>query len=228
MESLTKDGVQFNMDMYIRFNADCTDDKVGELLEMLNPDQEHTISNELVYSTFIRPALGEAVRKAISPMDANDINASREEILTQIRSEFLRMMEEQEPSFVRVSEVNLSNLHFPTAMTEANTERAVQGIMRDMAVAARERVEAETQTEQMRIALARTEGQREAARIDEIGAALKRNPDYLQYMLQSMMPQIYLDAGANGNLVLTAPNPSVLVSSSGRTTSHSTSPTASP
>lgn len=212
MESLTKDGVQFNVDIYIRFSADCTDEKVEKLLAALSPDQGNVISREQIYNTYIRPALGEAVRKAISPMDANDINARRETILAEIRTVFLQMMVDQNPSYVKVDEVNLSNLDFPDVMEAANTDRAVQGIMRDRSVAERERVQAETQTEQMRIELARTEGKREAAKIDEVGAALKRNPEYLLYQLQGMMPEIYEKAGASGNMILAAPSPNVLVS----------------
>ena len=45
----------------------------------------------------------------------------------------------------------------------------------------------------------------QAARIDAIGQALARNPEYLQY-------GIYEQAGANGNMVIAAPDPTILIS----------------
>jgi hypothetical protein len=112
---------------------------------------------------------------------------------------------------VLVYEVNLSNLDFPDAMDAANTDRAVQSILRDKAIAERERVQAESETMSMRKQLAEREGEMEAARIDKVGEALRRNPDYLQFDMQSKMPEIYRLAGQNGNLVIAAPNPSIVL-----------------
>jgi hypothetical protein len=55
------------------------------------------------------------------------------------------------------------------------------------------------------------EGEIEGARIDAVGAALKRNPEFMQYDMQAKMPGIYEKAGASGNMIITAPNPTVLV-----------------
>jgi hypothetical protein len=124
-------------------------------------------------------------------------------------------MEAREKDIVNVYEVNLSNLDFPDAMDAANVERAVQGVMKDKAIAERERVTAEIETMSMRRLLAEREGEVAAVRIERIGDALARHPEYLQYDLQLKLPEIYATAGANGNLVITAPSPSVAVSSSG-------------
>jgi hypothetical protein len=212
LTALTKDGVQFGLDIYVRFAADCSDRSVTVLLSTLTPDAGDAISSAKVYETFVRPAVGEAVREVVSPFRANEINDKREEILALIRKRFVEIMTAREKQIVVVYEVNLSNLDFPDAMDAANTDRAVQSILRDKAIAERERVQAESDTMAMRKQLAEREGEMEAAKIDKIGEALRRNPDYLQFDMQQKMPEIYRQAGMYGNLVLAAPSPSVVVS----------------
>jgi regulator of protease activity HflC (stomatin/prohibitin superfamily) len=211
LTALTKDGVQFGLDIYVRFAADCSDHSVEVLLATLTPDSEYAITSTKVYQTFVQPAIGEAVREVVSPYRANEINDKREEILASIRKRFVEIMTAREKQIVVVYEVNLSNLDFPDAMDAANTDRAVQSILRDKAIAERERVQAESETMQMRRQLAEREGEMEAARIGKIGEALRKNPDFLQFDLQSKMPEIYRTAGASGNLVLTAPSPTLLL-----------------
>jgi len=211
MESLTKDGVQFGLDTYVRYSADCKDQTVSELLSSMVADvNSRIISNKLLYETFIRPSLGEAVRESISPKTANEINSKREEILTSIRAKFETRMKEK-GGVTLIKEFVLSNLTFPPAMNAANNDRAVQAILKETAIAEREKVTAQTETTRMKVELAKKQGEVEAARIDMIGAALRRNPDFLQYDMQAKMPEIYKEAGANGNMVVTAPSPSVLV-----------------
>ncbi len=212
LTALTRDGVQFGLDIYVRFSADCSDEAIRSLLGELTPDVNRTtISTHKVYETFVRPAIGEAVREVVSPYRANDLNEKREELLGAIRKRFMDIMLQREKRTIVVREVNLSNLDFPDAMDAANVERAVQAVMRDKAIAERERVQAEIETMTMRRTLAEREGDVAAARIDRIGVALRRNPEYLQYDLQLKLPEIYRTAGAAGNLVLAAPNAAVLM-----------------
>jgi regulator of protease activity HflC (stomatin/prohibitin superfamily) len=211
LNALTKDGVQFGLDIYVRFSADCTDTTVEQLLTSQTPDKEHTISAERLYASLVRPAVGEAVRQVVSPYRANDLNEKREEVLNGIRKEFQEIMNAREKHIIRIFEVNLSNLDFPEAMDAANVDRAVQAVLKDKAIAERERVQAEIQTTILKRDLAEKEGEVAAARIDKIGAALKKNPEYLQYDMQTKLPDIYRQAGASGNLVIAAPSPSVVV-----------------
>lgn len=215
MTSLTKDGVQFGVDIYVRFHADCSDGNVEAILSNMSPDKADTVSSELMYATYVRPVLGESVREVISPYVANDVNDQREVILASIRENFQGRMKGQTPAFVVIDEISLSNMDFPEEMDHANIERATQAVMKDKAIAERERVTAELETAKMREDLARQEGKTEGAKIEEIGAALQRNPMYLQYMVSLQLPEIYAKAGAAGNMVITAPSPSVVVSSKG-------------
>ncbi len=215
LNALTKDGVQFGLNIFVRFSADCSDDGVRTLLSELPPDTSGAVMATRVYQTFVQPAVGEAVREVVSPYRANDINDKREEILALIRKRFLEIISHREKHAALVYEVNLSNLDFPDQMDEANTDRAVQAILRDKAIAERERVQAEIQTMAMRRELAEKEGEAAAARITKIGEALRQYPAYLQFDLQSKMPDIYREAGTRGNLVLAAPSPSLLLNPSG-------------
>ncbi len=213
LQSLTRDGVQFGLDVKITYRIDCSDSNIGNTLTTLRPDELRVISSQSAYKTYVRPAIGEAVREAISPHPANDINRLRDKILPDIRSRFIKVMEKGNRSFVKIGAIALNNMDFPDAMDVANTDRATQAILREKAVAERERVEAETETAKMRKALRQQEGEAEAAKIDAIGAALARNPQYLQFDLQQQMPGIYAKAGVNGNLVITAPSPTILMQS---------------
>ncbi len=213
LSALTKDGVQFGMDVYVRYSANCEDDaSVTALLSKVAPTENKlVITSQQIYELYVRPALGEAVRVSVSPHNANDINNKREEIYASIDKRFHEIVNKQNPKLVTIYELSLNNMMFPDAMIKANTERAVQGIFKDKAIAERDRVTAEIETTGMRRKLAESEGDNEAARIDRIGAALRRNPEYLQYNMQSMMPGIYKEAGEHGNLVIAAPVPNLMV-----------------
>ena len=215
LTALTKDGVQFGLDIYVRFSANCEDKTVSQLLATTTPDKDHTISTDRLYAGLVRPAVGEAVRQVVSPYRANDLNEKREDVLNGIRKQFQDIMNARERNVIKVYEVNLSNLDFPDAMDAANVDRAVQAVLKDKAIAERERVQAEIQTTVLKRELAEREGEVAAARIDKIGAALKKNPEYLQYDMQTKLPDIYKQAGQAGNMVIAAPAPSVLVTPRG-------------
>jgi regulator of protease activity HflC (stomatin/prohibitin superfamily) len=210
---LTQDGVQFGLDIYVRYSANCDEDEsVIDIMSMLSPAEVRTITSQQLFETYVRPAISSVVREVISPHRANEINNLQQELLPEIRRRFMEEIEAHEGDVIRVYEVSLSNLDFPATLDAANEQRAVQTIMRDTAVAERERVEAETATATARRELMQREGEAVAARIDAIGQALARNPDYLQYDLQERMPGIYQHAGAQGNMVITAPQPTIMVS----------------
>lgn len=221
LESLTSDNVQFKMDMYITFSADCESATgVEKLLNALSPDKDNTISKELVYNTYIRPAIGEAVRSVISPIKANEINKYREKVEDDIRVAFNKSLfgadtaaKSANSKPVLIPKVTLSNMDFPDEMDHANTSRAVQDIMKDKAIAERDRVDAEIETSNKKKVLAQKEGEVEAAKIDQIGAALRRNPEYLQFDMQSKMTELYKEAGAKGNMVIAAPAPQLMLNS---------------
>lgn len=210
LNAVTKDGVQFGLEINVRFSADCSPQTVKTMLSTLIPDKDHhTITGKKLYEIYVRPTISEAVLQVVSPYRATEINDKRQEILAAIRHRFLELIEAKQ--MIQVYELNLSKPQFPAQMDAANVERAVQSIMKDKAIAERERVRAEIETSTLKRQLAENEGAETAARIDKIGAALRRNPEYLQFDMQEKMPDIYKWAGSYGNLVITAPNPTLLL-----------------
>jgi hypothetical protein len=207
LDTLTKDGVHFSFDIAVRFSADCKDDAIANILDSVAPAQGDTIGPAQMYATFIRPAIGEASREFVSPYRANELNEKQADVLTGIKKRFSELMSVREKKTVIIHEVNLKNLKFPDAMDSANLERAVQAVLRDKAVAERERVSAEIETMRMRKELSEREADVAAVKIERIGDTLRRYPEYLTYDLQMKMPEIYREAGARGNMVLAAPSP---------------------
>lgn len=225
LKAQTKDGVQYDLDIYVRYGANCAEAKVVEsILSTLSPvpagevpkgmDEHYassTITAEQLYVTFIRPALGEAARESVSPYIANDINEKREVIFGEIKKRFEGILAKQQPRMVIIADTNLSNMDYPQDMKNANVERAVQATLSQKAIAERQRVTEEITTANMRKQLAESQASNEAARIEKVGAALDRYPGFLQYQLQEAMPGIYEKAGEKGNMVITAPSPTLML-----------------
>jgi hypothetical protein len=216
--ALTKDGVKFNIDVYSRTEANCSsDDAVKAILQTISPaiaDEKQGLNGKMVgnlqlYETFLRPVLGEAVRIIISNYNANDINSSREKIFTDIKMTFFKAVSAQQPQLIKVIEFTLNNMDFPDQLEQANVDRAQQAILKDTAIAEREKVKAETETALAKQDLEKMRAANEAVRIEAVGEALRRNPEYLAYQQLQMLPQIYKDAGIQGNMIITAPDPNI-------------------
>jgi SPFH domain / Band 7 family len=206
LDTLTRDGVHFGFTVVLRFSADCSDRAIERLLATLTPDRDGAISPTKIFQTYIQPAIGEAAREYVSPLRANELNERQAQVTEGIRKRFLEIMRTRERLAVIIHEMNLVELTFPKEMDAANLDRAVQALLRDKAIAERERVTAEIETMRMRRELAEREADVAAARVEKIGEALRRYPEYLQYDLQQKMPEIYREAGQRGNLVIAAPN----------------------
>lgn len=184
LTALTKDGVQFGLNVFVRFSPDCSNAGVINLLASLPVDRDDDVTAATVYRTYVQPALGEATREVVSPIRANDVNDQRTTILENVRRRFLDIVAQRAKNVANIYEVNITDLEFPSDMNRANTERAVQAILRDKAVAERDRVVAEIKTMEMRRDLAERQGEMEAARISKVGEALRQYPMFLTYDLQ--------------------------------------------
>lgn len=198
-DTMTKDGVHFALTMSVRFNADCSDESVVLLLSKLAPDKGEIVTGNQIYRTFIAPAIKEAAREFLSPYRANELNEKQGEVVTGVRRRFLEIMETRESHIVMVHEVNVGELKFPPEMDNANLERAVQSVLRDKAVAERERITAETESMSVRRKLAEKEAEVITARIELIGAAVRRFPEYLQFLMASQLGTM------NGTVVMSPP-----------------------
>jgi regulator of protease activity HflC (stomatin/prohibitin superfamily) len=227
LSALTKDGVQFNLDIYVRFSANCDDDKsVEKLLTTLAPsavvapppdpkspaDSDTasafpllTITSRQLYNTYVRPALGEAVREAVATYIANEINSKRDEMFQKIKDKFTEYLSSKgDQKLLMIYSLNLSNLDFPDQLEKANVDRATQAVLKDKAIAEREKVTAEIETAKMRQQLVRADAENEAAKIDTIGAALHRNPEYY-------VRDVYYYGADKGGSVMLPTNPNVIL-----------------
>jgi hypothetical protein len=207
LDTLTHDGVHFGFDIAIRFSADCSDEGVVNLLTKVAPEDGQRISAHELYKVYIQPAVGEAARELVSPLRANELNDKQGEVANGVKKRLAEVMTQREKKLVVVYEINVTNFHFPPAMDAVNLERASQSLMRDKAIAERERVRAEAETMAARRELAEREADVATAKIVKIGEALARYPLYLQYDMQLRMPEIYEKAGQKGNMILAAPTP---------------------
>lgn len=207
LKALTKDGVQFQVDVFIRYSANCSDPSVVKILQNLAPDASGTVSAGQLYQVYVRPTLLEVVREVVSPFKANDINDNRETVLQDIRKHFMVRMQKVGQDMIMVHDISLANLDFPDDMDKANADRAIQAVLKDKAIAERARVEAEVETARARVQLSEQEALSDAIRVTRVGDMLKKYPEYLQFDLQSKMPDIYRQAGALGNMIIAAPNP---------------------
>lgn len=218
MTALTKDGVQFSIDVYVTYRANCDDNAaVMTLLDRLSPEPPatKTITADQVYKIFIRPLIGEAVRIAVAPYNANDINSHRDEIFTKVKSAFLETLAGQQgkdasgktnPQLVVVPPegLTMNNLDFPDSMDKANAERATVAIERDKSLAEQDKIKVQIDTLKLEVARAEVEAQAKAKKIDIEGAALARNPEYY-------VRDVYYWAAQNGSAVTLPANPNVIL-----------------
>lgn len=207
LDTLTRDGVHFGFDIAIRFSADCSDEGVTNLLNRIAPSDGQNVATDQIFVTFIQPAIGEAARELVAPLRANELNEKQGEVASGVKKRFSDLMAQREKKLVIVYEINVVNFHFPPSLDSANLERASQALLRDKAIAERERVAAEAETMAVRKQLAQAEAEVATAKIERVGEALAKYPLYLQYDLQLKLPEIYDKAGQRGNLVLAAPSP---------------------
>ena len=226
LTSMTRDGVQFGLDVYVTASANCDENKAVEaLLSKLAPvgkvdvgapvsgagqgsldetdpvetDADRAITSRQVYNTFVRPALGEAVRQAVAGYDANDLNSHRDELFGKIK---VRLDTEQkgDPKLVVLTTFNLSNFKLPDEMAKAAADRATQQVLRDASVAAQERIKVETQTALLEVDKVAAEAQAEARKYDILGAALHRNQEYF-------IRDVYYYAATKGGSVMLPADP---------------------
>ncbi len=227
LNALTADGVQFSLDVYVSYSANCGEElALQTLLDGLAPeghvaaaaakdgkseeatkssaDPNLTITADQVYRIFVRPALGEAVRESVSPYIANDVNAKREEIFGKIKKSFEDILKKAKTQPVTVYNLNLSNLDFPDAMDKANEARAAVAIQKDTSLAEQEKIKVQIETAKLEVIKAEVEAQAKAKKIDVEGAALHRNPEYY-------IRDVYYYAAEKGGSVMVPQNPNVIL-----------------
>jgi regulator of protease activity HflC (stomatin/prohibitin superfamily) len=218
MTALTKDGVQFSIDVYVTYRANCDfNDAIVAILNRFSPETPatRTITSDQLYKVCIRPALGEAVRIAVAPFNANDINAHRDEIFAKVRTVFIDTIAAQQGKdesgkpntalvIVPPEGLTMNNPDFPDSMDKANAERATVAIERDKSLAEQEKIKVQIETAKLEVERQEVESKAKAKKIDIEGAALARNPEYY-------VRDVYYYAAQNGSAVTLPANPSVIL-----------------
>ena len=237
MRSMTKDNVQFDLDVYITCGANCEKDQAVEILlnklaptgkldaqqsapgagnatpderDPVETDPDKAVTSRQVYNTFIRPALGEAVRQAVAGYDANDLNSHREELFGRIKQKLDKDLLPDDkdkgaaPALVAISGFNLSNFKLPDEMAQAAADQATQRVLRDKSVAEQEKIKVETDTAKLQVAKAEADAQAEAAKIRVVGKALHENPEYY-------VRDVYYYAAEKGGSVVLPADPKVIL-----------------
>lgn len=216
LSSLTKDGVQFNIEVFVRNQPNCDANSVKWILNnIIIPDKQHKISADYLYKTYVTPSLHSAMREAVSMQNASDMNDKRLEVTKVFLDKFKKLVSENQthPMPITVSEVSISNFDFPESMKKANSELALQTTLTKLAVAQREKNAEDIKTEQAKI-IADTEtqklkaeqekewGKAQVASMRIIGDFVERNPAWLKYDMQQKLPTIAESLGKNGNVIM--------------------------
>lgn len=211
LPALTKDNVHFTTDIYVTFSANCDDEKVvSHTLETIAPEKGNMISSKQLYETFIRPAEGEALRRAVSPVTAYEVNGRREEIHNTAEVTFFESVKKLGAP-VTISAFRMNNLDPPVQLAAANADLASQETLKQKSIAERDRVEAETTTAKLRIKLKEAEGDTDAAKIRTVGKALHDYPEYIHWVQLGLLPAIYEKAGSQGNMIMLPADTNVLL-----------------
>lgn len=222
--SLTKDGVQFGTDIYIKSQPNCDDSKaVNWIFNNIRPYDESDKSSQVIksrqlYDTYIMPILHNAMREAVAKQTASDMNTNREEVSKVFEDKFRIMLRNNggKPVVITVSEISISNFNFPKELEEANSNLALQPVLTKLAIQNREKIEqetkteqakvkAQTETEQLKIELEKTWAEAKTQHMKIIAKTIRDNPEYLKYDMQEKLPELYKALGQNGNIIMVDP-----------------------
>lgn len=216
LSSLTKDGVQFGTDIYIKSQPNCDDVKsVNWIFNNIAPTDNVTIKSEQLYNTYVMPLLHNAMREAVAKQTASDMNTNREEVSKAFEDKFRAMLKSNggKPIVINVSEVSISNFNFPKELEKANADLALQPVLTKLAIQNREKIEqenkteqakvkAQTETEQLKIELEKTWAEAKVQHMKIIAKTIRDNPEYLKYDMQEKLPELYKSLGQNGNIIV--------------------------
>jgi regulator of protease activity HflC (stomatin/prohibitin superfamily) len=155
--------------------------------------------------------MGEALRLAVAPVNAFDINADREKIHDAAETKFIDSVKKLGAP-VTIMAFKINNLVPPKSLIDANADLAQQQVLRQKSLAERDRVVVEVETMKTKTQLKAAEGTAEAAKIEAVGRALRAYPEFIQWTQLNQLPDIYKNAGQQGNMIVLPNNPSVLMS----------------
>lgn len=226
MISPASDSITFNFDIYVKFQPNCNDPKAVEwILNNIQPNPslqpvdaqkggapeadklDHAVSSYQLFYAYVRPALGEALRDAVSGYRSDQINGSRTEISTKLVlgvDTILKSVREksQRPDVVIASQITLSNIEFPKEMLQKFEQLANKKTETQIEIQEQARVAQEIITEQKKKELAEAKATQQSVQFEEIGKVLRANPEYLEYLRIQQLPEVAKNLSANGSTLI--------------------------
>ena len=205
----SKNGVVFGADVYVRFQPNCEDGKsIKWVLDNVRPGSytsdapkqtpkeetdpqkevaqysDKTVTAAQLFSTYVRPALGMAVRDAISAYQSDEINLKRQEIATAIDTGLRDRLSQsaEKIEILKISQVDLSAIVFPEAMKGTMEQLANVKTEVELEKERTKKIEQQILAEQKNKELAKVKAQKSSTEIEEIGRAVRENPEYLTYV----------------------------------------------
>lgn len=211
-ESPSENGVVFSADIYVRFAANCDNlNAVSWILANVQPNPnarekaaptpegaktepgaelvlgERTIGAHQLFVTYLRPALGAAIRDAFSSFQSDEINQKRQEIIKLIDDGFRKRVTEaanqlKAPQIIKIAQVDLSGIGFPEAMVGTMEQLANVKTQVELEKEQARKVDQQIATEQKKKELAQVQAETHGKQITEIGKLIKDHPEYLRYL----------------------------------------------
>lgn len=198
LEAPSKNGVVFGAEVFVRFTPNCEPNGVEWILDNVRPSMDEgnaptddpdyfrkTVTSAQLFNTYIRPSLGMAVRDAFSAVQSDEVNLKRQDIAVAVDQGLRQRLGEVSKDKVRIvnlAQVDLSSIGFPESMKATMEQLANVKTEVELEKERERKVHQEIQTELKQKELATARAQKSATEIDEIGEAVRRNPEYLTYL----------------------------------------------
>lgn len=264
--SLAKDGVEFGIDIYVRFSANCEDkeaaawifgnvqpapdvrvrdgqalsespgradcakkegderkaceaeaskaSKAGDDDYVVEDYAVRTITAYQLYSLYLRAIIGNSVRDSIAVYASDEINGKRDEIAKAITSSIQRSLEEtfkDRKVVLRVHDVSVSKIDFPDKMMELNEKFANRKTEIKIEEENQKKVRAEIETEKMQKELEKVKSEKSVQEIELIGQTIRKNPEYLDYLMVTQQPKSLEALGKGGSTFVFGTPPSFML-----------------
>ncbi len=141
-----------------------------------------TVTAAQLFHTYIRPALGKAVRDAVSRYQSDEVNLQRDAIAKEIDSTFRKALESEKTKLVAIAQLDLSRITFPQTMQGTMERLANVKTEVELEKENAKKVDEQILTEKKQKVLAQAKAEKAGTEIEEIGKMVRANPEYLEYL----------------------------------------------
>jgi hypothetical protein len=141
-----------------------------------------TVTAAQLFHTYIRPALGKAVRDAVSRYQSDEVNLQRDAIAKEIETSFRKQLEAEKIRLVSIAQLDLSRITFPQTMQGTMERLANVKTEVELEKENAKKVDEQILTEKKQKVLAQAKAEKAGTEIEEIGKMIRSNPEYLEYL----------------------------------------------